>query len=220
MPGRILLPAVFALCGAAAAWPGLTQEPRFPPTTAPAASRTSIPAAAIAPGELLAALRKGGLIIYFRHTSTDMSRDDSRSRSDDDCENQRPLTDAGRNEARQIGAAFRELRIPVREVLASPRCRTMETAMLAFGRAQGTHAVRGGPRAPDNADRYAALRQLLSTPVGANANLVISSHGNPIYAVAGAPYLEEGEALVIRPMGGDFEVVARVQYDAWRALLQ
>ena len=92
--------------------------------------------------------------------------------------------------------------------------------MLAFGRAEGTHAVRGGPRAPDNRDRYAALRQLLSTPVGAGGNIVISSHGNPIYAVAGAPYLEEGEALVVRPLGSDFEVVARVRYDEWQALLR
>ena len=220
MPRRILLPVLFALCGAAASWPGSTQEPRFPPTPEPPAERTSLPATPIASRELLAALREGGLILYFRHTSTDMSRDDSRSRGDEDCENQRPLTDAGRNEARQIGAAFRELKIPVREVLASPRCRTMETAMLAFGRAHGTRAVRGGPATPDDPDRYAALRKLLSTSVGPGANLVISSHGNPIYAVAGAPYLEEGEALVIRPLGNDFEVVARVRYDEWRALLR
>ena len=172
----------------------------------------------MAPRELLAALRNGGFIIYFRHTSTDMSRDDSRSRSDDDCENQRPLTDTGRTEARQIGAAFRELRIPVREVLASPRCRTMETAMLAFGRAQGTRAVRGGPARPEDPDRYAALRTLLSTPIGPGANLVISSHGNPIYAVAGAPYLDEGEAMVVRPLGRDFEVIGRVRHDEWRTL--
>ena len=50
------------------------------------------------------------------------------------------------------------------------------------------------------------------------ANLVISSHGNPFYATAGAPYLAEGEAAVVRPMGKDFEIVARIRHDDWRAL--
>jgi hypothetical protein len=168
--------------------------------------------------QLLSELRKGGYVIYFRHTSTDFSRDDSRSKSDEDCDNQRPLTDKGREEARQIGAAFRELKIPIEKVLASPRCRTMETAMLAFGRAEKANEVRGGPATPDSADRYAGLRRLFSTPVKPGANLVISSHGNPFYATAGAPYLAEGEAAVVRPLGKDFEIVARVKHDAWKKL--
>ena len=168
--------------------------------------------------ELLPALRQGGYVIYFRHTSTDMSRDDSRSKSDDDCDNQRPLTDGGRKEARDIGAAFKDLKLPVGPVLASARCRTMETAMLAFGRAEKSADVRGGPVRDPGPERYAGLRRLLSSPPPPGANLVISSHGNPFYAVAGAPYLAEGEAAVVRPLGKDFEVVARIRHDAWRQL--
>jgi phosphohistidine phosphatase SixA len=172
----------------------------------------------MAPADLLAELRKGGYVIYFRHTSTDFSRDDVRSKSDDDCENQRPLTEKGRAEAREIGAAFRELKLPVERVLASPRCRTMETAALAFGKAEKSPEARAGPATPNSEDRYAPLRAALSTPVKRGANVVIASHGNPFYAVAGAPYLAEGEAAVIRPLGKDFEIVARVRHDAWRAL--
>ena len=191
---------------------------RFQPAPAPAPGRSALPAKPIAPAELLPVLRKGGYVLYFRHTSTDFLRDDTKSRSDDDCENQRPLTDKGREEARQIGAAIRELKIPVGPVLASPRCRTMETAMLIFGRADKANEARGGPVTADSADRYAPLRKLLSTPIKPGTNLVISSHGNPFYATAGAPYLAEGEAAVIRPMGKDFEIVARVRHDGWRAL--
>jgi len=191
---------------------------QFQTTPAPATGRSALPARPVSGPELLVELRKGGYVIYFRHTSTDFSRDDSRSKSDDDCDNQRPLTDKGREEARQIGAAFRELKIPVGPVLASPRCRTMETAMLVFGRADRAPEARGGPAAPDSPDRYAPLRKLLSTPVKPGANLVISSHGNPFYATAGAPYLAEGEAAVVRPLGTDFEIVARVRHDQWRAL--
>jgi hypothetical protein len=184
----------------------------------PAPGRSALPAKPVPGPELLSELRKGGYVIYFRHTSTDFSRDDAKSRSDEDCENQRPLTDKGRAEARDIGAAFRELKIPVGKVLASPRCRTMETAFLAFDKPEPSPEVRAGPASPNDPDRYAPLRTLLSSPVKAGANSVIASHGNPFYATAGAPYLAEGEAAVIRPLGKDFEIVARVRHDAWRAM--
>jgi histidine phosphatase superfamily protein (branch 1) len=210
-------PVHLLLCAwALLSFPALAQQ--FQPVPSPAPSRSALPAKPLSGETLLGELRKGGYVIYFRHTSTDFSRDDSRSKSDEDCDNQRPLTDRGRAEARQIGAAFRELKIPVGQVLASPRCRTMETAMLAFGRAEKAAEARGGPVAPDSFDRYAPLQELLSTPVGPGANLVISSHGNPFYATAGAPYLAEGEAAIIMPTGKDFEIVARVRHDQWRSL--
>ena len=197
---------------------GVATAQQFQPVPAPAPGRSALPARPIAPAALVSELRKGGYVIYFRHTSTDFSRDDTRSKSDDDCANQRPLTDKGREEARAIGQGMRELKIPIGLVLASPRCRTMETAMLIFGRAEKANEVRGGPATTDSAERYAALHTLLSTPVKPGTNLVISSHGNPFYATAGAPYLAEGEAAIVRPLGKDFEVVARVKHDAWADL--
>jgi hypothetical protein len=215
----LLLVAVVIGCLASA--PATAQQqPGFQPVPAPAPGRSALPAMPIAPAVLLSELRKGAYVLYFRHTSTDFSRDDTKSRSDDDCANQRPLTDKGREEARQIGAAIRDLKIPIGQVLASPRCRTMETAMLIFGRAQKANEARGGPATTDIAERYAPLRKLLSTPAKPGTNLVISSHGNPFYATAGAPYLAEGEAAVIRPLGKDFEVVARVKHDAWQGLMK
>ena len=206
----------FALIAWTLAHPAAAQQ--FQPVPPPASGRSALPVTPMSAQQLLSELRQGGYIIYFRHASTDFSRNDSLSKSDDDCDNQRPLTDKGREEARQIGAAFRELKIPIERVMSSPRCRTMETAVLAFGRAEKANEVRGGPATPDSADRYAGLRRLLSTPVKPGANLVISSHGNPFYAAAGAPYLAEGEAAVVRPLGKDFEIVARVRHDTWRAL--
>ncbi len=198
--------------------PARAMQPSSQAVPAPATGRTSLPSKPVPHDRLLAELRKGGYILYFRHASTDFSRDDTRSQSDDDCANQRPLSDEGRSEARAIGAAIRDLGIPVGKVVASPRCRTMETAMLAFGRAEKSAAVRGGPAHPQQPDRYAALRQLLATRVEPGANLVISSHGNPFYAVAGKPYLAEGEGAVVRPLGADFEVIARIRVDDWQAL--
>jgi phosphohistidine phosphatase SixA len=169
--------------------------------------------------QLVAALREGGLVLYFRHASTDFGQNDEQMTGYEDCARQRNLTDAGRDEARRIGAAIKRLGIPVDEVMASPFCRTMETAQLIFGRAVATTAVRGGPARPEAPDRYVELRKLLASPPRPGTDLAIVSHGNPFAAVVGTPYLAEGEAAVIRPLGAQgFVVIARIPKDAWDAL--
>src|SRR5688572_26797751 len=162
--------------------------------------------------ELLTQLRQGGYVLFLRHTSTDFSQDDSRMKSFEDCATQRNLTDQGRAEARALGEHVKRLKIPIGEVLASPFCRTMETARLAFGRATATNEVRGGPV---EAARYEPLKKLLSSPVPRGTNRVISSHGNPFYALAGPPYLAEGEMAVVKPEGERFSVVARIRLTDW-----
>jgi len=220
MRKELLLIAGALLAGLTSATAPAPPQPEIQAVPAAAPARSSTPGRPITGTQLLAELRKGGYVLYLRHTSTDFSRDDARSKSDDDCANQRPLTDKGRDEARQIGAAIRDLKIPIGSVLASPRCRTLETAMLIFGRAEKANEARGGPAAADSPERYASLRKLLSTPVKPGTSLVISSHGNPFYAIAGGPYLAEGEAAIVRPLGKDFEIVARVKHDAWPTLKQ
>ena len=81
--------------------------------------------------ELLAALRAGGYILYFRHADTDHGQNDDRMTSVEDCTTQRNLTNRGRDHARAIGEVIRTLGIPIGAVLASPLCRTVETAVLA-----------------------------------------------------------------------------------------
>ena len=199
----VLLVAIAAAIGAQPA----------PVAQAPAAQVTLSGAA------LAAALRRGGYVIYFRHASTDFGQDDTRMTGYEDCATQRNLTDKGRDDARAIGADIRTLGIPIGEVLASPFCRTMETAQLIFGRATASPAARGGPAQPESPERYAALRELLASPVARGTNRVIVSHGNPFRAIVGGSYLAEGEAAVIEPRGKDgFRVVARVPLDQWRAL--
>ena len=176
-------------------------------------------AQALAGGPLLAALKTGGLVLYFRHTSTDFGQNDEQMTGFEDCSRQRNLTDRGRDEARAIGVAIKQLALPVGDVLASPFCRTMETAKLIFGRAVSTSAVRGGPATGVAPDRYAELRKLLSSPPAGGTDLVIVSHGNPFRAVSDAPYLAEGEAAVIRPLGAaGFRIVARIPKDGWDSL--
>jgi hypothetical protein len=137
--------------------------PAVPATSAPTSSSQ------LEGAKLLSALRGGGYVLYFRHTSTDFGANDEHMTSYADCATQRNLTEQGRAEARRIGAAIQSLAIPIGKVMASPFCRTMETAQLMFGRAVATPAVRGGPAQAD-AERYADLRKLLSTPVERGSN--------------------------------------------------
>ena len=198
--GRVLV-AMFALV---LGTPALALEPAPPTLSGPA---------------LLSALRQGGLILYFRHAATDFGQNDDQMTGYEDCARQRNLIDAGRDDARRIGEAIRRLDIPIGDVLASPFCRTMETARIIFGEANATPAVRGGPARPESADRYAELRALLSKPPRPGTDLVIVSHGNPFTAVVGPPYLAEGEAAVIRPLGAKgFAVIARIPKDSWAGL--
>ncbi|HEV2685760.1 MAG TPA: histidine phosphatase family protein [Actinomycetota bacterium] len=157
-------------------------------------------------------------MLYFRHASTDFGQNDDQMTGYEDCAKQRNLTDAGRAEARAIGAAIKRLGVPVGSVLASPFCRTMETAQLMFDRAVATPAARGGS-ASVPAERYAGLRRLLASAPPPGTNTAIVSHGNPFRALTGDAYLAEGEAAVIQPLGTEqFRILARIPKDGWDAL--
>ena len=176
-------------------------------------------AAHAADPQLVEELRKGGYVLYIRHTSTDFSRNDAKMTSFEDCAGQRPLTDKGRDEACAVAGHLKRLGIPIDKVYASPFCRTVETAMLAFGKAEKTSEARGGPVKSDDPKRYDGLRRLLSTPPAPGRNNAVSSHGNPFYAVFGAPYLAEGEIAVVLPGGPSGQAIAgRIRLDDWAAL--
>jgi hypothetical protein len=155
----------------------------------------------------------------MRHASTDFSQNDSKSRGPEDCDHQRNLTDKGRDEARAIGTQLKRLRIPIGDIMASPMCRTVETAKLTFGAPQPMNEVRGGPVRSDDPARYDPLRRILGTRPAPGTNAVIASHGNPFHAVAGPPYLAEGEIAVIEPLGDSkFRVIGRIRPEDWAKL--
>ena len=163
---------------------------------------------------LITKLRQGGYVLFLRHTSTDFSQNDSQMKSFEDCASQRNLTDKGRNEARALGAEVKRLAIPIGPVYASPFCRTRETAQLAFGRYERTDEARGGPANTNDPTRYEPLRKLLTSKPPSGKNAVISSHGNPFFALFGPPYLAEGEIAVVDPSA--FVIVGRIRLDDWQ----
>ena len=99
------------------------------------------PTSAGADEALWALLRGGGQVVLMRHATTTPGVGDPPGFRLGDCPTQRNLTDAGRDEARRIGAAFRSRDVPVGRVLSSRWCRCLETAQLAFGRAEPWDAL-------------------------------------------------------------------------------
>lgn len=189
----------------------------FAQAQTPAPAPAVVEPAGPAPAAIVAALKSGGYIVYIRHTATDFSKNDEKMRDFDDCANQRNLTDAGREQARLIGAAWRSLKLPLGRVLASPFCRTREVAQLAFGRYERALEVRGGPGTAGDPVRYQPLARLLASVPAKGTNDVIVSHGNPYQALhPGTAYLREGEAAIIRPLpDGGHEVYGRIDWDKW-----
>jgi phosphohistidine phosphatase SixA len=175
------------------------------------------PATALTGSALVEALKKGGVTLYFRHGATESQQADRKDVAFDDCDNQRNLSERGRTESRAIGAAMSALGLPVGEVLASPYCRTMETARLMTGRATASRAVLGMMTTTGKPD-YSQLDEILATPPAPGTIRVIASHGNPLHALAGDPELAEGEVAVVRGDGKVWKIVARFGAAGWAEL--
>jgi phosphohistidine phosphatase SixA len=79
---------------------------------------------------ILDALRRGGLIMLMRHARTVPGTGDPPGFSLENCATQRNLSQAGREQARQIGARLRAERVAVGAVRSSAWCRCRETAEL------------------------------------------------------------------------------------------
>src|SRR4051794_16754624 len=196
-------------------------DPAASPTATASAARAAAPAAQGA--SFVRSLRAGGHVIAFRHARTDHSQDDAPSFRYRQCSRQRNLNDAGRAQARGIGRAFRALRIPVGRVLASPYCRTVQTARLAFGRVTPTPDLL--PRTVPQGENVDALddkfRALLRRAPARGTNTVLVSHDIAIDAATGVNP-QEGDAAVFRRDGSrrGFRLVRTLTAAQWTALVR
>lgn len=152
--------------------------------------------AADADAAVVAALRQGGVAV-FRHALAPGVFDPEGMRLDD-CRTQRNLDDTGRAQARRLGAWFARHGLVPAAVRSSPWCRCVDTATLAFGRAEVWDAL-GSPRGAT--DELAARR--LDLLRGAIAALpsgrleVWVTHQFVLSPLAGAS-LGSGEGVLLR----------------------
>jgi broad specificity phosphatase PhoE len=159
-----------------------------------------VPAAASASEDLWKRLQAGGQVILIRHTITEAGVGDPPGMRLDECASQRNLSDEGRAHARRIGAAFRARNVPVSRVLSSPWCRCLETARLAFGKAEvSTPLSNLFGRHENRAAQVHDLKEILRT-AGEAGNLVLVTHGSTILALSGVSP-GTGELVIMSPDG-------------------
>ena len=164
------------------------------------------PAAARADDAAREALREPGSVAVVRHSHAPGACDPPDARLDD-CSTQRNLDDAGRAQARRLGEAFRERGIVVGRVLSSPRCRCLETARLAFGRAEPWSVLQGALRDADLRRRLLIpVRQAIADHRDA-APLVLVTHGSVVSDLTGLD-VPMGDVVVLRRSAGGAHAVA------------
>ncbi|MFW2355445.1 histidine phosphatase family protein [Hydrogenophaga sp.] len=142
-------------------------------------------------------LREGGCVVLMRHAQTEPGVGDPPNFALGQCSTQRNLSDAGRQQARRVGAAFTRERVKLDQVRSSAWCRCVDTAMLAFG--QNTvwtplNSFFGSSGGPDQSNDVLRDVQGWMAP----RNLMLVTHQVNVTALTGE-YLAMGEVLVTRP---------------------
>jgi broad specificity phosphatase PhoE len=155
-------------------------------------------------------LKGGRQVLIMRHAATEPGVGDPPGFRRDDCAMQRNLSEAGREEARRINAAFRARGVPIGRVLSSRWCRCLETARLAFGTVEPWLSLDSffddRSREPE---QTRAVRRAVGEPP-TTGNLILVTHQVNIRALTGlspAP----GEMIILTPQGGGaFRVAGRL----------
>ena len=155
-------------------------------------------------------LQAGGHVVLLRHAVTDPGVGDPPAFQLGNCSTQRNLSEQGRGDARRLGEALRQRRVPVAKVLSSPWCRCLETARLVFGQEAEVQPALGNlfGRPEREAAQVAELRRLASRPV-AGGNLFLVTHGSTTYALTGVSP-GTGEMVILKPQQDGFRVAGRL----------
>jgi len=162
----------------------------------------------------LAALRGGGVVLALRHALAPGTFDPPGFRLDQ-CGTQRNLSEDGREQARRIGAWFRAQGLVPTAVRSSPWCRCLDTATLAFGRAERWAAL-GSPAgvAETTTDEHRRERRERLGAVHSGRGFEVWVTHMFVLADLTGENSASGEGLVLRPAdaagGKSARVLARL----------
>jgi broad specificity phosphatase PhoE len=168
--------------------------------------RRALLAAAASPLALRA--QTGATVLLLRHAQTEPGIGDPPGFVLDRCPTQRNLSDAGRAQARKLGAALRARGLTPQRVRSSRWCRCLDTARLAFGSVEPWAALDSFFADRTRADTQTAeLRRTLAALPGGRVEAWVTHQVN-ISALTGSG-AAMGEVLLLRAG----EVVERIRTD-------
>jgi len=159
-------------------------------------------------------LRRGGVVIAFRHALAPGTFDPPGFRLDD-CSTQRNLDDEGRAQAWRIAQWFQARRLAPREVWSSPWCRCIDTATLAFGGARREPEL-GSPRgdgvsAGEAASAQRRLRRALVAASSQPGFAVWVTHMFVLADLTGESVASAGALVLRAPSADAVQVLARFE---------
>lgn len=170
--------------------------------------------------QLLERLRRGGLVLYFRHTATlpehahEASQRKAGRLDPADCRTQRNLSELGYLQAREQAAWIAKLGIPMGEVLASRYCRTRLHAAWFTA----SPALDDSLTPTRDAQKAAALRQMLNALPAPGRNTFIFAHGGILWQATDYDSIE-AELFVFRPGAATgAALIASLKMDDWPLL--
>lgn len=149
-----------------------------------------------------ARLADGGYVVMYRHALAPGTGDPPNFALGD-CSTQRNLNDAGREQARAIGAALREAGVKDPRVLTSRWCRARDTAeLLGFGEPEpypplDSFFQRSGQREPATE----AVRDFVAGLPADGPVVILVTHQVNITALTGV-FPSSGEGVVLEGRGG------------------
>lgn len=154
-----------------------------------------------------------GYVVLLRHTITVSGTGDPPGVELDDCETQRNLSEAGREQAKQIGREFRDRNIPISQVLSSQYCRCLDTArLLDLGTVEPAPMLNSifEDRTTATQQVEQTRQRILNHRNTLGVIVMVSHYANIVEVSEVAP--QEGEIVVIRAnRQGDLEVAGQVQ---------
>ena len=154
------------------------------------------PPGAVGSETLWQALRQGSAVALIRHAEAPGTGDPAGFRLDD-CATQRNLSEAGRDQARRLGNAFRQHGIDRALVLTSAWCRAHDTAaLLDLGQPEVAPALASLHGRADRRDAQVAELKALIGSLPPNRALVLVSHQATIAALVNT-YPASGEVIVV-----------------------
>ena len=154
----------------------------------------------------------------IRHGAVDnLSRSTSPDADFEGCEGQYNLTDEGRDQVKHLGNSLRKRKIPIGGVLASPLCRTRDTARIAFGAFRVFPLLEPLPESDleDRQQRVDAISRVIADHRG-RENLILVTHEPNIDALT-LEVADFATMVVVKPDGkGGFKVIRKLPPKEWR----
>jgi len=175
-------------------------------------------------------LKQGGYALVLRHGATDDSQKDVYPFVFNDMTKQRQLSDQGRKVARDMGAAFKALKISIGEVYSSKLNRAIETGSLMsevhitpVNELTDSGAASASAMAKPNGANAKigdAIRALVNQAPTTGTNILLITHKTNIADAFGKELadIKESETLIYQPNpSGPPTLVGRVQASEWTA---